>query len=77
MKNIEIEFRKLFSMPEEGEYSFAIIRYRYFPLIMRVSMGVDEKGFAYQYVAQYRKSVKMDLWLCEICYTWLTKEIIK
>jgi hypothetical protein len=79
-----IKFRKLFARPLENKSEFAIISYAKYPYVMKIktknayfTLDFAEEPHKEQYVAQYRKILKIDLWLCVIGREWLTKEITK
>lgn len=83
MTGWNIEFRKFVHLNRlEGEYSFAIFDYGKRPFIMKtriepITKGVKMAGYAQQYVAQYKKYLIVDLWICVLRFRWLTKEITK
>jgi hypothetical protein len=78
----EIRFRKLYQEPKEGEMPFAIIAYNKIPHIVKTCSDDYIKDWTCSdpywnnhYIAQYKKYLKLDLWLFTLYFEWFTKEI--
>lgn len=66
------QFKKLFSMPEEGASERSIIVYQKHEW----TFSTTKDGLS-GYVSSYRKRLIIDLWICIIFFDWVTKEPIK
>jgi hypothetical protein len=76
-----IHFRRLYQRIEhEGVQVDALVAYGKIPHLAKTrpetSFNADwsEVPQQVQYTAQYRKYLYLDLWLCVIRHSWLTKE---
>lgn len=78
-----IKFRKLYQPLTEGAYDFCIIGYSKQPWLMKTQEQLPFNAdwsatpTRVEYVAQYRKRLKIDLWLFVLAWEWKTKEITK
>lgn len=73
-----IKFRKPYAKLVEGQYDFAIVSYAKVPHLQKTTT-IDEGHFTsgHTYIAQYRKRLKIDLWLFVLAFEWKTREVTK